>query len=548
MFRLFAFVVLCLIAFSCSTVTIRVEHFDASPDVIEEGSTTKISWSVTGAESVTIDGIGENLNPVGNFDITLFNSKTFTLVAKRGSETVRKSIFVKVNPKKQEKKEEERKSTPTIERRNTTVSQYVKGLVNAENVSEKDNPIMMINLIDAKEYPKRVKLYVTVKDKYGNHIANLAPPYNFAYLENWKSLVEQIEGKDYQIRDFTVEEVRENIAPPFTTSFVLDYSGSMSDDYNFVERALEKAVNFVRPNVDDFEVIQFDQDIHLSVSLTSNKNDIINLIPYDVLGGATAFYDASILGLNDISRSSKEKVAILFTDGADNSSLSRAYDVILKAREVGARVFIIGFNRAFGGFLKSVLDGIAVQTGGKAYFPKSLDELDDIFAEIYQIMKVYYLVTYSAIKSEVNIRWVKLFLDFPNWNKVLLAEREYYVKPVPFEEEEGREIALAWFDNNKYTIKDQYMDKIKRVAEILKANPKRKILIVGHTDSRGSDVYNNALSLKRAQALARVLISLGVKKQQIYKIEGRGKKELIYPNEQNEYELNENRRVAIKFL
>ncbi|MFN3307497.1 MAG: OmpA family protein, partial [Candidatus Kapaibacteriota bacterium] len=239
---------------------------------------------------------------------------------------------------------------------------------------------------------------------------------------------------------------------------------------------------------------------------------------------------------------------ILFTDGADNSSLYAAFDVVLRAREVGAKVFVIGFNRPYGGFLTSILNGLAVQTGGKAYFPSNLDELDDIFAEIYQIMKVYYVVTYSAVKSDVNYRLVKLFLNFPNSNKVLSAEREYYVKPVPFGEEEGREIALAWFDNNKHTIKKQYMETIKRVAEILKANPNKKILIVGHTDSRGSDAYNNSLSLKRAQALAKVLINLGVKKQQIYKIEGRGKKELIYPNEQNDFELSENRRVAIKFI
>ncbi|MFN3781006.1 MAG: OmpA family protein, partial [Candidatus Kapaibacteriota bacterium] len=524
MLKSLAFFGLLIIALSCSTLTLQLDYFNASPDEIEEGSTTTISWSVAGAESVSIDGIGENLNPVDSFVTQLYNSKTFVLVAKRGSETLRKTIYVRVNQKMQEKKQEVQKSIPILERKNTTISQYLKGLVNAENVAEKDNPMMLINLIDAKEYPKKVKLFITIKDKFGNHIANLAPPYNYAYLDNWKTLVEEIEGKDYQIKDFTVEEVRENAAPPFTTSFVLDYSGSMFDDYYFVEQALEKAVSFLRPNLDDYQVIQFDNMVYKPVGLTSDVNEISKLLPFDILGGATAFYDASIIGLDDISKSSKAKVAILFTDGADNSSLYGAFDVVLRAREVGAKVFVIGFNRPFGGFLTSILNGLAVQTGGKAYFPSNLDELDDIFAEIYQIMKVYYVVTYSAVKSDVNNRLVKLFLNFPNSNKVLSAEREYYVKPVPFGEEEGREIALAWFDNNKYTIKKQYMETIKRVAEILKANPNKKILIVGHTDSRGSDAYNNSLSLKRAQALAKVLINLGVKKQQIYKIEGRGKK------------------------
>lgn len=537
-----------IIAFSCSTVTLQIDSFNATPRVIEEGSETTISWNVIGAESVSIEGIGDNLKPYGSVRIQLFKSTTFTLTAIRGSESVRKSIFVEVYVKKPETRQESRKSEPVVERRNTTVSRYAKGLVNAENVNEKDNPMIVINLIDVMDFPRKVKLYVTVKDNYGNLIANLAPPYNYSYLNNWKSLVEQIQGSEYQIKDFTVEEIRENIAPPFATSFVLDYSGSMSSDYPFVEGAIKKAVNFLRPGVDDYEVIQFDEKVLKSVNLTSNPNDIINLLSFDSLGGATAFYDASLTGLNGIMKSKKEKVAILFTDGADNSSISNAFDVVLKAREIGAKVFVIGFNRLFGGFLTSILNGMAIQTGGKAYFPNSLDELDDIYAEIYQIMKVYYLITYTPVKEAGNTRLVKFNFNFPNSNKLLLAEREYYIKPIPFEEERERKIAVAWFDNNKSSIKKQYMDKIKLIAEMLKSNHLKKIHIIGHSDSRGSSVYNKTLSLRRAQALAKLLISLGVRKQQIYKIEGKGEEELIYPNEQNEYELSENRRVEIIIL
>ncbi|MFN3307498.1 MAG: hypothetical protein ACK42Z_09990, partial [Candidatus Kapaibacteriota bacterium] len=77
----------------------------------------------------------------------------------------------------------------------------------------------------------------------------------------------------------------------------------MFDDYNFVEQALEKAVSFLRANLDDFQVIQFDNMVYKSVGLTSNVNDITKLLPFDILGGATAFYDASITGLDDISKS-----------------------------------------------------------------------------------------------------------------------------------------------------------------------------------------------------------------------------------------------------
>jgi len=538
----FAFFILALITISCATIPPQVNEFKAIPDRIEEGSKTTIYWNVSGAESITIEGIGENLMPSGSKEIQLTTSSNFKMIVSKGKEIVTKSIFVEVYPKVVEKK----KSIPIIEKRNTEKTNYLKGVINAENVKDNDNLQLNINLIDLKGYPQNIKLFCTVKDQYGNHIANLAPPYNSEYIKNWKSLFEEIEGKDHQISNFSVEEIREDVAPPFTTSFILDYSGSMVQDFQFVNSAIAKAASYIRPNKDDYEVIQFDHRVYKSVDLTSNPNNIQSILSFDSLAGFTAFYKASHLGLSDLSKSTKEKVAILFTDGADNASLFTANDIILKARMSGIKVFIIGFNRPFGGFLSSILESIAIQTGGKAYFPKSLNELDDIFAEIYQIMNVYYVVTYTASKVDGNIRVAKLNLEFPGLNKTLTASKAYYVKPEPIDEE--RTMSVAWFKTGKSVIQDDYMQLIKDIAQILKDVPTKKIIITGHTDSQGSDAINNILSLKRAKAVAKILLDLGVSKKQIIKIEGKGEKELLYPNEINDYEKQGNRRVDIKLI
>ncbi|MBP7215151.1 MAG: OmpA family protein [Candidatus Kapabacteria bacterium] len=540
--KIFFFLMIILLA-GCASVKPKVDNFSVNPKVIEESGTVTVQWNVSDAKFVSITGVGENLPNVGTKDVNIDKTTKFVLTAKNGKETVTLEESVEVIPKKVE----QQKTTPIVEERSTIITPYVSGVINAENIKDEDNPQLFINLVDIQKFPNEVKLYCTVKDKYGNHIANLAPPYNMNLVHKWKRIAEIIEGKETTIKNFTVEEVREDIAPPFSSTFVLDYSGSMSNDFQFVDQAVMKAVNYIRPSKDDYEIIQFDHRIFLSVERTNVPSDVNKMIPFDQLNGNTAFYDASKFGLNELDNSSKEKVAILFTDGGDNSSIfNTAYDVVNYSRKIGAKVFVIGFNRQFGGFLEPLLTAIAEQSGGKAYFPNSLNELDDIFSEIYRIMKIYYVLTYSTEQSTISNRIAKVEFEFPYIDKLLTATKKYYSKPEQIHEE--RVIDIVYFETNKDQIRSDYLEIINDVVDNLKNNPDKKIEIIGHTDTRGSDQLNNALSLRRAKALYSLLIKKGVNKNQITKVIGMGEKEPIYPNEQDDLQRQANRRVSIKFI
>lgn len=67
-----------------------------------------------------------------------------------------------------------------------------------------------------------------------------------------------------------------------------------------------------------------------------------------------------------------------------------------------------------------------------------------------------------------------------------------------------------YFDFDKFTIKPEYMDTIKRNYEALKANPQLNVQLQGNCDERGSAEYNIALGQKRADAVRKALIALGV--------------------------------------
>jgi outer membrane protein OmpA-like peptidoglycan-associated protein len=79
-------------------------------------------------------------------------------------------------------------------------------------------------------------------------------------------------------------------------------------------------------------------------------------------------------------------------------------------------------------------------------------------------------------------------------------------------------------------------------AEIVR-RPAPEITVVGHTDTVGSDAYNDGLSLRRAQRIRRDLIALGIPAEKIVAV-GRGRRELIVPTPENIRQAR-NRRVEI---
>lgn len=74
---------------------------------------------------------------------------------------------------------------------------------------------------------------------------------------------------------------------------------------------------------------------------------------------------------------------------------------------------------------------------------------------------------------------------------------------------------IIYFDYDSYVIKDSYASLISAHAKFLTANPKFKMLIQGNTDERGSREYNLALGQKRAEAVKRALMLLGVQEAQL---------------------------------
>ena len=99
------------------------------------------------------------------------------------------------------------------------------------------------------------------------------------------------------------------------------------------------------------------------------------------------------------------------------------------------------------------------------------------------------------------------------------------------------------FDFNSASLKPTFYSSLNKIADIMARYPQTQILVVGHTDSVGSEQYNLDLSLRRANAVANYLISHGVAQQRMG-TEGHGEMEPIASNDTADGRAR-NRRVEI---
>jgi OmpA-OmpF porin, OOP family len=106
--------------------------------------------------------------------------------------------------------------------------------------------------------------------------------------------------------------------------------------------------------------------------------------------------------------------------------------------------------------------------------------------------------------------------------------------------------ADAFFDFDKATLKPAGKAKLDDLVGKVKGINLEVIIAVGHTDSVGSDVYNQKLSVKRAESVKAYLVSKGIEKNRIY-TEGKGEKQPVADNKTTEGRAK-NRRVEIEVV
>lgn len=234
---------------------------------------------------------------------------------------------------------------------------------------------------------------------------------------------------------------------PTNYSLVIDNSGSLRGQLDKVIEASKIIVGTNRP-ADETSVIRFvnSDKIEIVQDFTSNKNDLNDALDnLFIEGGQTAIIDAVYLAADRVNQydnsrdpnDKKRRALILVSDGEDRDSFYKEQQLFQLLRETDVQIYTIGFVGDLdksGGFIskspqskaKSLMERLASETGGKSYFPTSVNELNDIAKDISSDLRTQYLISYSPSneKHDSSFRNIKVTVDDgPNNQKRIAITR-----------------------------------------------------------------------------------------------------------------------------
>ena len=274
-----------------------------------------------------------------------------------------------------------------------------------------------------------VQLPVSVLDKDGHPVNGLRKE-DFEIFED---------GVQQEISFFTHDDV------PISVGLVIDNSASM---HNKRERVNSAALSFVRESnpQDETFIVDFDDEAYLDHDFTNSINDLVAALgPLDTRG-ETALYDAVYLSAAHLDEGKKDKKALLvITDGEDNASKYSREKVLSKLRESKVTVYAIGLleeNDSREPFFgksqsptrkaKEVLQQFAQATGGRAYFPRSVEEIGPLCRSIARDLRNQYTIGYTSSNEKVDGIWRRTTVRL-NPSKVLsrvtVSAKEGYYAP-----------------------------------------------------------------------------------------------------------------------
>ncbi len=276
--------------------------------------------------------------------------------------------------------------------------------------SEEQNGIYVF-----KARVEEVVLHATVLDEHGRMVTNLDKA-DFQVYED---------GVPQNITSFRREDV------PVALGIVIDNSGSMRDKRPAVNQA---AINLVRASnpQDEVFVVNFNDEYYLDQDFTSQIPKLREALDKIEARGGTALYDAVVASADHLKKNARldKKVLLVVTDGEDNASRESLEQAVRRLQEEnGPTVYTVGLlgterqRRA-----RRALTALAEQTGGVAFFPKDLSEVDSITQEVAHDIRNQYTIGYRP-KRPQNLggyRSIKVEAHARGYKKLQVRTRTGY--------------------------------------------------------------------------------------------------------------------------
>lgn len=190
---------------------------------------------------------------------------------------------------------------------------------------------------------------------------------------------------------------------PASIGLLIDNSGSMLDKRAAVDAAALKLVKASNPQDAAF-VVNFSDRAYLDQGFTSDLLALQKGLAHAVSEGSTAMYDAVAASANELSRHAKwpQQVLLVITDGKDDASRLTLEQTVRRVQQLGGPVvYAIGLlyeadTKQEAEQERQVLSTLAAETGGLAYFPRSLEEVNGIADIVARDIRDQYIIGYHS--------------------------------------------------------------------------------------------------------------------------------------------------------
>jgi Ca-activated chloride channel family protein len=226
---------------------------------------------------------------------------------------------------------------------------------------------------------------------------------------------------------------------PVSIGLLIDSSGSMYDKRDAVDKASLDLVKLSNPKDEEF-LVDFSTEAFIDQDFTTSLAKLQTGLSYIKSSGGTAAYDALVASADYLSKNAKnpKQVLIIITDGEDNASSATLEQTIRRIQDFdGPVIYSVGLlfgedtDRREARHARQVLENLSAQTGGQAYFPKSLKDVDGIAAEVAADIRSQYTIAYRSTNppSKGGYRQVHVEAKAKGFGKLQVRTRSgYYPK------------------------------------------------------------------------------------------------------------------------
>src|SRR5450432_599202 len=208
------------------------------------------------------------------------------------------------------------------------------------------------------------------------------------------------DGKLQKMTSFRQENV------PLALGLLIDNSGSMRPKREKVNEAVLNLVRSSNPG-DEVFVVNFGEAPYLDQDFTDDVTKLTSALNKVETRGTTALYDAIVASAAHVRQDprTQKRVLLVVTDGRDNASQNSLEEAIQQLQQGGNGpvVYVIAFVDETKGASASIraLQAISRNTGGAAYFPKDLDQVDAITKSIAYDIRYQYVIGYKYSNPKV---------------------------------------------------------------------------------------------------------------------------------------------------